>query len=202
MPANRSADSEVNLQGLEFNYKEICSPTAVENHRIAIQARLTEEQARLAAEAKLLQEKRRANEAKFAAAVDSSKELWSRLEKLLVEASSSCFSAISQLSQGDFICAGSYPAFLIAKQLAKISRDYEPVQLKFNDIDIYYGSFGNGELKRTRCTWTKIENISSEVNLIKCENLSTDYLVDNFDINAVAVCVHAKVLNKKVSSVL
>ena len=153
MPSDRSADSEVNLQGLEFNYKEICSPTAVENHKIAIQVRLAEEQARLAAEAKLLQEKRRANEAKFVAAVNSSKELWCRLEKPLVEASLSCFSAISQRTQGDFICAGSYPAFLIAEQLAKISGDYKAVQhLKFNDIDIYYGSFDNGELKRTDCT--------------------------------------------------
>ena len=175
MPSDRSADSEVNLLGLEFNYKEICSPTAVENHKIALQARLAEEQARLAADAKVLQEKRRANEAKFAAAVNRSKQLWCTLEKLLVEASMCCFSAISQRTQGDFICAGSYPAFLIAEQLAKISADFKPVHhLKFNDIDVYYGSFDIGELKRTECTWTKIENVSSEVNLIKFENLSTD----------------------------
>ena len=58
MPSDRSADSAVKLQGLEFNYEEICSLAAVENHKNAIQALIAEELAQQEAEAKLLQEKR------------------------------------------------------------------------------------------------------------------------------------------------
>ena len=58
MPSDRSADSAVKLQGLEFNYEEICSLSAVENHKKAIQVKISEEQAQREAEAKLLQEKR------------------------------------------------------------------------------------------------------------------------------------------------
>ena len=60
MASDRSADSEVKLQGLEFNYKEICSLAAVENHKNAIEAQIAEELAQQEAEAKLLQENRRA----------------------------------------------------------------------------------------------------------------------------------------------
>ena len=59
MALDRSADSAVKLQGLEFN-EEICSLAAVENHKNAIQAQIAEELAQQEAEAKLLQEKRRA----------------------------------------------------------------------------------------------------------------------------------------------
>ena len=37
--------------------------------------------------------------------------------------------------------------------------------------------------------------------MISCTNLNTSSLINNFDINAVAVCVHVKVRNKKVTSV-
>ena len=111
------------------------------------------------------------------------------------------FSAISGRIQSNFVCAGSFPAFLIAQEMQKIPSEYEPVELKFNDIDIYYGSFGDGELVRIKCSWTKIEKIECEVNLILCERLNTDNLVRNFDINAVSVCVNVKVLDRKVSSI-
>ena len=81
-----------------------------------------------------------------------------------------------------------------------LTRDEEIPTLKYNDIDIYYGSFGDGNFKRTGCKQTSIDNVLAEVNLISCINLNTSCLVANFDINAVAVCVHVQVRNEKVSS--
>ena len=81
-----------------------------------------------------------------------------------------------------------------------LTKDEEIPKLKYNDIDIYYGSFGDGNIKRTGCKQKMVDNVQSEINLISCINLNTSCLVDNFDINAVAICVHVHVKHEKVSS--
>ena len=53
------------------------------------------------------------------------------------------------------------------------------VELKFNDIDIYHCSFNDGEIIRGECKWANIEGINTEVNLIHCENLNVQCLVEN-----------------------
>ena len=71
------------------------------------------------------------------------------------------------------------------------------MSLKYNDIDVYCGSFGEGEMDRLDCKWVKIDGIDAEVNLISCTKLNTSSLVKNFDINAVAVSVHVIVGNNE-----
>ena len=79
------------------------------------------------------------------------------------------------------------------------ARNEEVVKLSFNDIDVYHGNFGEGNIERRDCTYSKLEDIEKDVNFIKCNNLNLLSLVRNCDINAVAVFVEVKVENKKVS---
>ena len=201
LPADRSADVQVNLQGVQFDYKAICSQSAVEKHKLVRKAEEDARQAKRDEAARELEEKRVIRQAKFATTVENSKRIWVLLEPLVIEKSTPHFNGIAERVKGDFICAGSYPAYLVAQQMQNVQNDYEPVNLKFNDIDIYYGSFADGELERIKCCWAKINNIEYEVNLILCQRLNTEYLVSNFDINAVGVCVYVKILHNEVSSV-
>ena len=197
---NQSAEKEVKLQGLEYDYRAVCSQSEIYRHKSVIEADKAIEEAKRIEAIRIRDETKREFELKFAGALESSKALWLKLEALVIEASSNCFQAIAQQVQGDFICAGSFPAYIIAKQLGVLSSEHNCVQLKFNDIDIYHGNFGDGELKRTDCTQSMIKKIKTEVNLIQCENLNIPYLINNVDINAVAVCVLVQVLESKVIS--
>ena len=38
MPSDHSADDQVNLQGLNFDYKSICTKAAIEKHEQVIEA--------------------------------------------------------------------------------------------------------------------------------------------------------------------
>ena len=111
------------------------------------------------------------------------------------------FEAIAEHLNGDFICAGSFPAFVVANQLSSLLDSGEVPRLKYNDIDVYYGKFGDGEIVRHACQWAKMGSMECEVNLISCTSLNTENLIEHFDINAVALCVYLHVQNSKVSTV-
>ena len=121
-----------------------------EKHRLVRKAEEDARQAKRDEAARELEEKRLIREAKFATAVENSKRIWVLLEPLVIEKSTPHFNDIAARVKGDFICAGSYPAYLLAQQMQNVQNDYEPVHLKFNDIDIYYGSFADGELERIK----------------------------------------------------
>ena len=54
---------------------------------------------------------------------------------MLREETSNIFRAIATHIQGDFICSGSFPAYMIAKELQKVPDCRSIVELKYNDID-------------------------------------------------------------------
>ena len=69
----------------------------------------------------------------------------------MTKASKGVLSAIADHLKSDFICSGSYPAFVIADEMRSLlgSNDFPP--LTYNDIDVYYGNFGNSEMRRNDC---------------------------------------------------
>ena len=154
LPNDRSADKQVCLQGLKFDYQGVCSSAAIEAHRCVLEAEKTRKQAELEAAVRIREEKEQAIAATFTPALDRSKRIWPDLEPLIINATSKYFSAIAQHIKSNFICAGSFPAFVISNEMKRLSDSgiNEALRLKFNDIDVYYGRFGDGELKRNSCT--------------------------------------------------
>ena len=51
--------------------------------------------------------------------------------------------AIAVHLKSEFLCTGSFPAFVITKEISVLTRDEEIPKLNDNDIDIYRGSFGD-----------------------------------------------------------
>ena len=200
---DHTKDRDVSLQGVDFNYKEVCSPAVIDAHVVKMEAEKAKADALLESERRLVQEKKLAIAAKFCSAQEASKSVWPILEARVIQASSSCLTAISEHLKSDFICAGSYPAFIIANEMRESLGREEVPSLKYNDIDVYYGNFGpkDCDIIRTDCKWTQIPGIETEVNLILCENLNAKNLTENFDINAVAVCICVSVANDKASTV-
>ena len=73
------------------------------------------------------------------------------LKPLINHASSVQFAASATHLKSSFICAGSFPAFILINEIRKLTRKKEIPRVKYNDIDIYYGSFGDGNFKRIGC---------------------------------------------------
>lgn len=199
---DHSRDAEVSLQGIDFDYKNVCSAKALDAHRIKMESEKAKAEALKEAERRQIEEDKLVLAAKFSSALEESQRIWPILKPSVCYASASCFNAIANHLQNDFICAGSYPAYVIAKEMREFLGQADVPMLRFNDIDVYFGSFTEQEcdISRNDCKWTKIKDIDSEVNLIHCSNLNVTNLVENFDINAVAVCVHVSVVNNKLST--
>ena len=111
------------------------------------------------------------------------------------------FEIIASHINEDFICAGSFPAALLASIWSNKSANNEPAKLIFNDIDVYHGEFGEVVLQRHKCEQAHLKGIEKEVNLISCTSINVEWLMANCDINAVAVFVLVNVLDKKIQSV-
>ena len=146
------------FEGVQFNYQSICTPRAIEAHKIVVEAEKAkiETQKAMAAAAKQeelrrIEEKKLALAEKFRPAVEESNIIWPILVPLVTAATSGTFAAIARHIKDDFICAGSYPAYVVATAMRNIPSYRNIPYLKFNDIDIYYGCFGNGEVKRIDC---------------------------------------------------
>ena len=120
------------------------------------------------------------------------------MQSLAREANEAKFCAIATHVGSSFICAGSFPAYVIAENYNTLSNRGKMVHLMYNDIDVYYGRFGEGETNRLDCSYTNINGLAEEVNLISCSNLNSAWLLESSDINAVAVCVHVHVESNKV----
>ena len=73
------------------------------------------------------------------------------LEPLINRASSEQFAALATHLKSSFICAGSFPAFILINEIHKLTQNEKIPRVKYNDIDIYYGSFGDGNFKRIGC---------------------------------------------------
>ena len=208
MSSHYYSKSTVSLQGIKYEYTSVCSPEAIEAHKSVVEAeksKLEAEKIKLETEKvaalKKIEEKKLELKEKFTPATEKSREIWQILELYANETTSSCFGAIAAHLGSHFICAGSFPAFVVAKTFSQHAKIKELTGLKYNDIDIYHGSFGDGKFERLSCKQEKVKGVESEVNFISCAHLSTSCLISNFDINAVAVCVHVLVENDIIASV-
>ena len=79
--------------------------------------------------------------------------MWPTLKPSVFYASLSCFSAVANHLRSDFICAGSYPAFVLANEMLEFLGQDDVPMLRYNDIDVYYGSFSRqeGDITRNEC---------------------------------------------------
>ena len=111
LPVDHSADSEVKLQGLQFDYATICNAAAVSTHKTEIEADKARREAEKLAEARIKAEKEQVRQKKFENAEGIAKDIQATLEPLVYNDSYSSFSSIAAHIGVDFICAGSYPAF-------------------------------------------------------------------------------------------
>ena len=98
------------------------------------------------------------------------------------------------------MCAGSFPAASLANVWSVDRSSGETLKLISNDIDVYYGKFGEGVIQRGNCSYVKLNGLEKDVNLISCVNLNATKLIETCDINAVAVVVYIKVKNKRIAS--
>ena len=198
LPMDHSADDEVSLQGVDFVYKDICTSEAIEIYKKKLESLKAEKEAEEQKKAKIASDKVKSLSALFAHAQKLSEVIWSEMLSLAREATEAKFCAIATHVGSSFICAGSFPASVVADIYKSLSNTGTRIHLMYNDIDVYYGRFGEGEINRLDCSYTNISGLEEEVNLINCSHLNTAWLLNNSDINAVALCVHVHVRNNKV----
>ena len=200
LPSNRSADHGVRLQGVKMNYGEVITLEAVEAHQKIVQEREAREEAQRKAAKKLAEEIQRAKCEKLAPAVKRSHELWPKLQPPFYSATERYFNIIAEEVDNNFICAGSFPAAILASVYNSLPTTEDQVQLTYNDIDVYTGTFGKGHFERKECTYAKLNGLDVEINIINCTNLNLEAIIENCDINAVSVFVNVGVEKKRVVS--
>ena len=69
------------------------------------------------AELRQIEEEKLVLAAKFSSTKEESERMWPILKPSVVYASSCYFIAVANHLQNDFICAGSYPAYVIGKEM-------------------------------------------------------------------------------------
>ena len=114
LPNDRSADSEVDLQGVNMKYEEVITSEMVEKHMRTIEEREAKEKADQVAAIKLAQEKALAIAKHFSPAVELSKSIQPGLKPSVIAAALPNFNIIASHVNKDYICARSYPAAVLA----------------------------------------------------------------------------------------
>ena len=197
---DHSDDAKVHLEGVKFNFKEIITQKSVSEHQKKIEIQKAREELVRREAVKYAEEKASQLAKRFAPSIERSKLVQAEICPLVNGLAIPKFNIIASHINKDFICAGSFPAALLASVWGASSASKEKVKLIFNDIDVYFGEFHEGTIERLECTWTTLDGIDKEVNKIYCRNVNVDSLMANCDINAVAVFVIVKVVAKKVFS--
>jgi hypothetical protein len=201
LPLDRSEDAKVKMQNVpQYKYSELVTEEAID----AQQAKIAEE-AKLDIAAKAVLEG--ARQADVARALDvlavatshmnPSKQLgdskWPLLGPVLRRLTAPVLSSVATTLGQDFVIAGSYVAAMMCDAL----RETEPLfvlTLPYNDIDVYYGSFGVGEFTRSYPKHHPVDvALGKDVNWIQCVGLNTSYLITHSDINACTGLLHVKV---------
>ena len=114
---DQSRDADVSLQGIDFDYKNVCSTEAIDAHRVKMEAEKAKAEALKEAELRQIEEEKLVLAAKFSSTKEESERMWPILKPSVVYASSCYFIAVANHLQNDFICAGSYPAYVIGKEM-------------------------------------------------------------------------------------
>ena len=128
-----------------MKYENHITPGKIADHWKVEDAEAKEEEIRKAAIRKV-EEKEAAIASQLSPAVETSITVWPALYPLVKEKTRSSFNIIASHIDGDFICAGSFPAASLASVWTANSDSTEPLELLFNDIDVYHGAFGEGKI--------------------------------------------------------
>ena len=145
IPKDLSGDSVVDLQGVDMKYEHHITPEKITDHRRKVEEAEAKEQEIRKAAIRKVEEKEAAIMNQLSPAVETSMTVWPALYPIVKEATRSSFDIASYID-GDFICAGSFPAASLASVWTANSDSTEPLELLFNDIDIYHGAFGEGKI--------------------------------------------------------
>jgi hypothetical protein len=178
-----SQNQEVDLQGLEkYNFAATVNAARLEEAKAMIesedaQAVADAEEARRQAE-----ELRKAQEELFSDAAIEGASLLNAVQADLVTAANETVRHLAGSVQRPYIIWGSFPAKLFADVYRK--QKESATKLLANDVDVFYGEFGEGKHQRIEYNRTTLAN-ALEVNTIRCQNLNMDDLVEGCDINAV-----------------
>ncbi len=97
-----------------------------------------------------------------------------------------------------FFIGGSYLTSMLLKCFTEKATPDKVLDFVYNDIDIYYGTIGEGKLKiapgNDNCGYTKIPGIKDkdgkydiEINKIKCNNVNNTCLANDSDVNATMI---------------
>ena len=120
---------------------------------------------------------------------------------LVLKETTAKFQSIATHVKSSFICAGSFPAYTVVDVFSRLPGINENNLMKYNDVDIYTGIFGDYVIDRKDCSYAKIHGIDKEVNLITCSNLNSSTLLETCHITAVAICVEVRVEDAEVDTV-
>ena len=141
MPTDHSRDAEVSLQVINYKYVSVSTTSAINNGKFEMEVEKAKAYALEEAKRMLFEEKKLAIAANFHPAIEKSLSIWTFVKHGVVLESSLCFNAIADYLQKDFICAGSYPASVIATEIRDFLNDAAIPLPKYNDIEIYWGTF-------------------------------------------------------------
>ena len=97
-----------------MNYEEVVTSEAIERHLKTIEEREAKEEADRESERRLAREKVLKIARLLSPATQRSKSVWPKLHPLVEEATMPTFQIIASHIKENFICAGSYPAAMLA----------------------------------------------------------------------------------------
>jgi hypothetical protein len=193
-PENGVDDEKVAMQGLEtYSYVTRVTKTTVlaarERQKVIDDAALAKQQTKMALQAvqekaaKLVKEARDAELAKTNGPVLA---LWSRVKEAVARDASAVLKVIAIKVGPKFVVAGSFLPSIIAKHLSQ-HVEFEKLEIKYNDIDVYVGEFGDGSeaMNRTKHDHELVGGF--DVNVIIATGISSAGLTASADINAVAM---------------
>ena len=157
LPLDGSEDANVSLQGLNYNYVERVTPEKVAERVQQMDAEDVLRIARMtvaeqeAAKAKVLHERA------MKPSVRKGTVVWRAAEGILQDNCSDIFTSIMAVINCSFVVAGSYAAAAIVEA---IKEKFPPPQevfgttlpdLKYHDIDVYYGREREGVFRLDKC---------------------------------------------------
>ena len=110
---DHTADSEVCLQGVDFDYEKICTPTALETHRNKIEAEKQKKIKEQEAALKLIEEEKQALALKFQPSYEASKRIWESLKTRVIQYTERYFSAIGENVKANSFAPAPFQLWLL-----------------------------------------------------------------------------------------
>ena len=122
-------------------YKTICKKEAIEAHKKMLDDLEAEKLAKVNSAVREAEERQLALARIFSHAARRSRLVWDRMLTHILTATTEQYDAIAAHVNGSFVCAGSFPACIVADVYSKLPDTDDGLRLNFNDIDIYFGHF-------------------------------------------------------------